>query len=150
MKGIKSTYISQKRTALEGPMRKHQQKAKKKKKIHCPRISKCVLYVCGCACSCDSHLKQLAVCNNLILINCVNKGFHQGLFLYAAHIEAIYIIPNWRMKMAREKVSIKKLHCIICYSSKRCSAKIFTILQMRIQQVPVLFRHKMAPVLSIL
>ncbi|KAK6941402.1 Pentatricopeptide repeat [Dillenia turbinata] len=41
------------------------------------------------------HLEQLAVSDNLILVNRVNKRFQHGLLLDAAHVEAVNIIPNW-------------------------------------------------------
>jgi hypothetical protein len=44
---------------------------------------------------CISDLELLAICNNLILINSVDKRFPHGLLLDAGHIKAIDIIPNW-------------------------------------------------------
>lgn len=40
------------------------------------------------------HLEQLAFCDYLLLVHRVNKRFHHRQLLDAAHVEAIYIIPD--------------------------------------------------------
>lgn len=50
---------------------------------------------------CISHLEELAVCDNLFLINSINKRFHDGLLLDATHVKAIHIIPNWSSVRAK-------------------------------------------------
>lgn len=42
------------------------------------------------------HLKKLTVGDYLILVYSIYKWFHHGLFSDAAHVEAIYTIPDYK------------------------------------------------------
>lgn len=62
-----------------------------------------------------THLEQLAICNNLIFVNCINKWLHNCLLLDAAHVKSIYIVPN-----CLQSVSAIQLNETQCKKEHNC------------------------------